>query len=55
LPGGQRGLPVGLQLADDQADLRLGQPVAAPRPIGGDLGAFQALGPELLEFGPLGR
>jgi hypothetical protein len=54
LLGGQRGLPVGFQLADDQAVLRLGQPIAAPRPVGADGGAFQALSPELLQLGPLG-
>ena len=53
--GGQRSFPVGFQLSHDQAVLRLGQPVAAPRPVDGDGGAFQALGPELLEFGALGH
>jgi hypothetical protein len=54
LLGGQRGFPVGFQLADDQAVRRLGQPVAASRPVSVELGALQALRPELVEFGSLG-
>src|SRR5829696_8191619 len=51
---GQRGFPVGFQLAHDQAVLRLGQPIAAPRPVSVELGALQTLRPELVEFGSLG-
>ena len=54
LLGGQRGFPVGLQLAHDQAVLRLGQPIAAPRPVGGERGALQSLLPEPVQLGPLG-
>ena len=54
LLGGQCGFPVGFQLPHHQAVLRLGQAVAAPRPVGGDRGAFQALGPDPLQLGPLG-
>jgi hypothetical protein len=34
--------------------LRLGQPIAAPRPIGGDRGTLQSLLPDPLRLGPLG-
>jgi hypothetical protein len=54
LLGGQRGFPVGFQLPHHQAVLRLGQPIAAPRPIGGDRSALQSLLPDPLQLGPLG-
>jgi len=54
LLGGQRGFPVGFQLAHDQAVLRLGQPVATLRPVSVELGALQTLRPELVEFDSLG-
>jgi hypothetical protein len=43
LPLGWRGLPVLLQLPDDQAVFRLGELVLAPGPAGGEIGAFQPL------------
>jgi hypothetical protein len=41
-------------LADDQAVLRLGQPIAAPRPIHRGRGTLQSLLPDPLQLGPLG-
>ena len=45
-PLGQRGFPLALELAGHQPVLRLGQLVLAPRPVAGEVRAFQPLPPD---------
>ncbi|MFJ9382124.1 hypothetical protein [Streptomyces sp. NPDC101455] len=47
--------PVAFELAHDQAVLRLGEPVGASGPVGFGPGAFQPLGPDRLDGGPVGQ
>ena len=53
-PLGQRGFPLALELAGHQPVLRLGQLVLAPRPVAGEVRAFQALPPDPVHLGPAG-
>jgi hypothetical protein len=41
-------------VADHQAVLRFGQLVLAPRPVAGEVRAFQALPPDPVDLRPLG-
>jgi hypothetical protein len=53
-PLGQRGLPLALKLAGHQPVLRLGELILAPRPVTGEIRAFQPLPPDPAGLGPAG-
>ena len=53
-PLGQRGFPLALELAGHQPVLRLGQLILAPRPVAGEVRAFQPLPPDPVHLGPAG-
>ena len=53
-PLGQRGFPLALELTGHQTVLRLGQLVLAPRPVAGEVRAFQPLPPDPVHLGPAG-